>query len=100
MPNQPVDLRKQIEAMLDAHVRPYLQSHGGDIALVSIDDRPDGAAVAVAFQAACRNCDLREVTFAATVRERLRSIPAVHSVTCTHVSLSNDRLDRIARFFA
>lgn len=93
-------MRQQIEAVLDAHVRPYLQSHGGNVALVAIDDRPNGAEVAVAFQAACRNCDLREVTFAATVRERLRTIPAVHSVTCTHVSLSDERLDRIARFFA
>lgn len=100
MTERPADLQEQVEAILDSQVRPYLQSHGGDVALVSIDDRCDGVEVTVAFQAACRHCELRTVTFAATVRARLRTIPSVRTVTCRQVTATAERLDKIEHFFA
>lgn len=80
---------------LDQRIRPFLQSHGGDVQLLSWTD----GQVKVKFVAACSACDLRTVTFAATVRARLLEVPGVESVVCDSVAVGPAHLDRIARFF-
>lgn len=58
-------------------VRPGLQSHGGDVELVSIED---GVAY-VRLSGACNGCSMSSVTMRTTVEEALVSgVPAVKSV--------------------
>jgi Fe-S cluster biogenesis protein NfuA len=85
-----------VQAALNAQVRPFLQSHGGDVEVVGID----GAVVALRMYAACAACELRSVTFASRVRAELLKIPGVSEVTCTAVPLTPARLDKIAAFFS
>ena len=91
--NAPVETL--VQAILDRDVRPYIQGHGGDVEVTGID----GGHVAVRFRAACNACELKMVTFAATVRPKLLAIPGVKSVTCASVPLSPEKLDSINRFF-
>lgn len=46
------DELKKIDAILDKDVRPYLQSHGGDLRLVSLDSN----VLSVNYQGACGTC--------------------------------------------
>jgi Fe-S cluster biogenesis protein NfuA len=32
------DLRQRVQAVIDAHVLPYVRNHGGDVSIVDIDD--------------------------------------------------------------
>lgn len=84
-----------VRRVLDRDIRPLIQSHGGDVELVSWGN----GQARVKFVAACAACDLRPVTFAATVRARLLQVPGVESVVCDSVPLGTQQLDRIARFF-
>jgi Fe-S cluster biogenesis protein NfuA len=90
----PETLAQRVGEVLDAKVRPYVQSHGGDVhATVT------RGAVAVEFAAACGACHLQALTFAATVRPALLAIPGIDSVTCETVPLTAARLDAMAAFF-
>ena len=93
-------LRTRVEEILDRDVRPYLQSHAGDVEVVAITAVPAGSEVSVRLLGACRHCELRSVTFAATVRVRLLALPGVDAVTCGGVILSKQRLEAISAFFA
>lgn len=100
MADQSLAINDEIRHVLDRDVRPYLQSHGGDIEVVSITPSDEGVAVVLDFRAACRCCELKTVTFAATARSVLKRLPNVNSVNCVGISLSERRLDEIAEFFA
>jgi Fe-S cluster biogenesis protein NfuA len=95
LPGDP-DLARRVEGALDRHVRPYLQGHGGDVVVTAVS----AGRVEVEFVAACAACELRPVTFAATVRARLLQVPGVESVSCEAVSFAPGRLDAIAAFYA
>jgi Fe-S cluster biogenesis protein NfuA len=88
-------LQSVLQEIMDRQIRPYIQAHGGDVEVAGIDR----GHVSVTFCAACNACELRMVTFAATVRPKLLAVPGVDSVTCASVPLSPERLDAISRFF-
>jgi Fe-S cluster biogenesis protein NfuA len=89
-------LTERVEEALDREIRPFLQSHGGDVELAGISD----GVVEVRMFAACGACELKPVTFAARIRATLLAVPGVAEVTCGAVAFSSQRLDQIAAFFA
>lgn len=68
----PHDARRRIEDALDK-VRPYLGSHGGDVAVLSVGDGPDGAAVRLQFAGSCKSCPSSAVTLELTVEDAIRA---------------------------
>ncbi|HEY4785282.1 MAG TPA: NifU family protein [Bacteroidales bacterium] len=62
------DLWKRVNDTID-HLRPYLQSDGGDIEVIDITDEN---VVKVRLQGACENCQFSEQTLRAGVAEALR----------------------------
>jgi Fe-S cluster biogenesis protein NfuA len=88
-------VEEQIRRTLDVRIRPYLQSHGGDVIGFALS----GDGVEVRLAGACASCELVPVTFASRIRAELLKIPGVRSVHCSRISLTDPVLDRIARFF-
>ncbi|MDH6247804.1 Fe-S cluster biogenesis protein NfuA/nitrite reductase/ring-hydroxylating ferredoxin subunit [Mycobacterium sp. OTB74] len=68
----PHDARRRIEDALD-RVRPYLGSHGGDVAVLSVADGPDGTAVRLQFSGSCKSCPSSAVTLELTVEDAIRA---------------------------
>ncbi|RUP27991.1 MAG: hypothetical protein EKK51_25085 [Mycolicibacterium sp.] len=68
----PHDARRRIEDALDK-VRPYLGSHGGDVAVLSMAEGPDGAAVRLQFSGSCKSCPSSAVTLELTVEDAIRA---------------------------
>ncbi|KAB7755402.1 NifU family protein [Mycolicibacterium mucogenicum] len=68
----PHDARRRIEDALDK-VRPYLGSHGGDVAVLSVGEGPDGAAVRLQFSGSCKSCPSSAVTLELTVEDAIRT---------------------------
>lgn len=83
------------QEVLDQDVRPLIQAHGGDVKITEFQD----GKLNVEFVAACAACELRPVTFAATVRRRLLDVEGVAEVECATVPLRPARLNAIANFF-
>lgn len=50
--SQMSDEQKQVEDILDQHIRPYLQGDGGDLEVVDID----GCIISIRYQGACGTC--------------------------------------------
>ncbi|MDX2194074.1 MAG: NifU family protein [Gemmatimonadales bacterium] len=70
------DLRARVARVLDL-VRPYMQSHGGDVELVEVD----GDRVVVRLHGACRGCSMSAETLRGTVEEALREhVPEVRTI--------------------
>jgi Fe-S cluster biogenesis protein NfuA len=88
-------VEQEVRRVLDVRVRPYLQSHGGDVIGFALSDDT----VEVRLAGACANCQLVPVTFASRIRAELLKVPGVNAVYCARVALSDPVLDRIARFF-
>jgi Fe-S cluster biogenesis protein NfuA len=86
---------EQIRRTLDTRIRPYLQSHGGDVIGFALS----GGVVEVRLAGACASCELVPVTFASRIRAELLQVPGVRSVRCSRIALADPVLDRIARFF-
>jgi len=63
-----LDDRTVAARAIDA-VRPYLESHGGDVEVVAVDD----GAVTVRMQGACRGCTSSAITLQEGVEEALRA---------------------------
>lgn len=95
-PDAPNDLETRVRTALDTRVRPFMQSHGGDVEI----ERIEGDHVHVRMFAACGACELKPVTFASRIRSTLLEVPGVAEVECSSVPLSPKRLDMIAEFFA
>ena len=87
-----MDLRTAVEAVLEGEVRPVLSVHGGDLDLVEVT--PDGL-VRLRFQKACKGCGYKAITLAASVRQRLLSIPGVTDVQAEDVIIAPGTLRRI-----
>ncbi|MUL48169.1 Rieske 2Fe-2S domain-containing protein [Mycobacterium sp. CBMA293] len=68
----PHDARRRIEDALDK-VRPYLGSHGGDVAVLSVTEGPDGAVVRLQFSGSCKSCPSSAVTLELTVEDAIRT---------------------------
>lgn len=76
----PHDTRRRVEDALD-RVRPYLGSHGGDVAVLSVAEGPDGAAVQLRFSGTCQSCPSSAVTLEFTVEDAIRAAaPEVRTI--------------------
>lgn len=70
------DLATQVKRVLEM-VRPYMQSHGGDVAFVALRDKT----VLVQLSGNCNGCSMSAVTLKRTVEESLKEhIPEIEGV--------------------
>lgn len=78
--------------VFDRDIRPFLQAHAGD---VDFDFDLDSGVVNVRFEAACKACHLRPLTFFGLVEKRLMSVEGVTDVRCDQVRVSSATRERI-----
>ncbi len=79
------DLQTQVERVMEM-VRPYMQSHGGDVQLVGIR----GRVVLVQLTGNCQGCSMSAVTLKRTVEETLKErIPEIEGVEVVEPAPSN-----------
>lgn len=70
------DLRTRVSRVIDM-VRPYMQSHGGDVELVNVN----GETVWVKLHGACNGCSMSAVTLRNGVEEALREhVPEIQHI--------------------
>ena len=62
------ELREKVEIALE-EIRPFLQSDGGDISLLSIDD---GKLVKVQLKGACVGCSVNQMTLKSGVEMTIK----------------------------
>lgn len=62
------ELQSKVQAALD-EIRPFLQSDGGDISLLSIED---GNVVRVQLQGACVSCSVNQMTLKSGVEMTIK----------------------------
>ena len=71
------ELKLNIEKALD-EIRPFLQSDGGDISLLSIEN---GTLVKVQLQGACTSCSVNKMTLKSGVEMTIKKYaPQIESV--------------------
>ena len=71
------ELQSKIEIALD-EIRPFLQSDGGDISLVSVDD---GKVVKVRLEGACVGCTVNQMTLKSGVEMTIKKhVPQIEEV--------------------
>jgi Fe-S cluster biogenesis protein NfuA len=71
-------LKERVQKVLD-EVRGYLQADGGDLELVSVDEKT--GVVQVRLQGACAGCPMSQMTIKNGVEQRLKEeIPEVTEV--------------------
>ena len=70
------DMRTQVSRVIEM-VRPYMQSHGGDVSVVDVQDKT----VFVRLSGNCTGCSMSSVTLRNTVEESLREhVPEIEKV--------------------
>ena len=70
-------LKEKVEAAL-AEIRPFLQSDGGDISLVSIDN---GTSVKVRLEGNCVGCSINQMTLKSGVEMTIKKFaPQIEEV--------------------
>ena len=70
------DLRTQVSRVIEM-VRPYMQSHGGDVQLIDVRDKT----VVVRLSGNCNGCSMSSVTLRNTVEESLKEhVPEIEKV--------------------
>jgi len=67
----------KIDKELDK-IRPFLQAHGGDIAIASFEGE-DGI-LSLSLSGACNNCPLRNITYENIVKSQLEGIEGVKEI--------------------
>jgi len=71
------ELTQKVEEALE-EIRPFLQSDGGDISLVSIED---GTTVKVQLQGACVGCSVNQMTLKSGVEMTIKKhAPQIETV--------------------
>jgi len=71
------ELKEKVEAAL-AEIRPFLQSDGGDISLVSIDN---GTSVKVRLEGNCVGCSINQMTLKSGVEMTIKNFaPQIEEV--------------------
>jgi Fe-S cluster biogenesis protein NfuA len=71
------ELKEKVEAAL-AEIRPFLQSDGGDISLVSIDN---GTSVKVRLEGNCVGCSINQMTLKSGVEMTIKKFaPQIEEV--------------------
>ncbi len=72
------DIKLNVEKALD-EIRPFLQSDGGDISLVSIEN--DNTLVKVQLEGACTSCAVNQMTLKSGVEMTIKKyVPQIESV--------------------
>ena len=72
-----IELTQNIEKALE-EIRPFLNTDGGDISLVSIEDQKH---VKVRFEGACMGCSINQMTLKAGVETTIkRYAPQIETV--------------------
>ncbi|MCC4211648.1 MULTISPECIES: NifU family protein [Leeuwenhoekiella] len=76
-----LELKGKVEAALE-EIRPFLQSDGGDIALLAIED---GRTVKVQLEGACVGCSVNQMTLKSgvemTIKKHAPQIEEVINIT-------------------
>ncbi|MDA4109819.1 NifU family protein [Mycolicibacterium holsaticum] len=76
----PHAVERRVAQALDS-VRPYLGSHGGDVALLGVDDGLGGYTVRLQFQGSCKSCPSSSDTLELAVEDAVRAAaPEVESI--------------------
>ena len=71
------ELKEKVEAALE-EIRPFLQSDGGDISLVSIDN---GTSVKVRLEGNCVGCSINQMTLKSGVEMTIKKFaPQIEEV--------------------
>lgn len=71
------EIKLNVEKALD-EIRPFLQSDGGDIALLSIED---GKRVRVQLEGACVGCNVNQMTLRSGVEMTIKKyVPQIEEV--------------------
>lgn len=71
------EIRQEVEKALD-EIRPFLQSDGGDISLISIED---GKLVKVQLEGTCTNCSVNQMTLKSGVEMTIKKfVPQIEKV--------------------
>jgi Fe-S cluster biogenesis protein NfuA/nitrite reductase/ring-hydroxylating ferredoxin subunit len=85
----PHGIERRIEDALDS-VRPYLGSHGGDVALLDVVDGQDGPVVRLSFAGSCKSCPSSAVTLELTVEDAVRAAaPEIASIEVVAAELDS-----------
>ena len=72
-----MDIREQVEQILEERVRPMLHSHGGEVRLVDVRD----GNVLVELQGACAGCPSADLSTKGFIENTLRAaIPELNAV--------------------
>jgi Fe-S cluster biogenesis protein NfuA len=87
-----INQTETIELVLDSAVRPFLDSHGGDVQVASVSD--DGV-VTLKFAGACSSCPALPATLHMAVAPFLGQIPGVTKVVSQNVNISKYALARL-----
>lgn len=75
-----MNVEEKISKIMDSHVRPALQSHGGDGEFVSFDEKTGD--VAVRLSGSCGSCPFAQMTLRSLVLKTLQeNVPEVKSVS-------------------
>ena len=73
-------MKSKVENVIEKKVRPGLARDGGDIELVSVDDK--SGEVKVRLQGACAGCPMSQMTLTMVVERLLKEeVPGVKKVT-------------------
>lgn len=87
----PHDVQHRVAHALDG-VRPYLGSHGGDVALLGVDAGAGGYTVRLQFQGSCKSCPSSAVTLELAVEDAVRAAaPEVSSIEVVAAVPDSDR---------
>jgi Fe-S cluster biogenesis protein NfuA len=90
-------IRQSVQAVIEAHVLPYVRNHGGDVRIVSID--ADGT-VTCQLDGACRGCPAAPVTVVAVIERALQThVGPALTVKAPQLSVSSHAVERIRRLF-
>lgn len=71
-------LKERVNEVI-GEIRPYIQTHGGDIELVEVHQ--ESGKVSIRFSGACRGCPMSEMTLKMGVERRLKEkVPEISEV--------------------
>ena len=77
----------QVEQALD-QVRPYLETDGGDVKVLNIDD---DMVVTLELLGACGSCPMSVMTMKAGIEETIkRQVPAIKDVRAVNITSADD----------
>ena len=73
-------MKSKVEKVIEKRVRPGLERDGGDIELVSVDEK--AGEVKVRLQGACAGCPMSQMTLTMVVERMIKEeVPGVKKVT-------------------